>query len=136
MKNKRGEGYIDTVVEVLVFTMLLVMSLNVFHFLKLKLDMDHFAKELITASATSGSTSGQQVAFRYEELVVEMNMRPTCSWTAEYFNASAKKVQLGDTIVLTMTMPASFEGFGIFNLPFTVTVKQSAVSQKYWKGTG
>ena len=57
MKNRRGEGYIDTVVEVLVFTMLLVLVLNVFQFLALKQNMDYFAKELITTAAVSGRTS-------------------------------------------------------------------------------
>ena len=135
MKNRRGEGYVDTVVEVLVFTMLLVLVLNVFQFLVLKQSMDYFAKELITTAAVSGRTS-HETAARYEELAEETGLRPAAAWTAEYFNAALKQVQLGDTIHLRLTCQTRLQGFGVFNLPLSLTASCSGLSQRYWKGTG
>ena len=94
--NKRGEGYIDTVVEVLVSMILIVLALNVFQFLTLKQDLDHFAKEMITAATVSGRA---EAADRYQELAEETGLRPDCSWSADYFDAVKHRVQLGDTTV-------------------------------------
>ena len=131
--NKRGEGYIDTVVEVLVSMILIVLALNVFQCLTLKQDLDHFAKEMITAATVSGRA---EAADRYQELAEETGLRPDCSWSADYFDAVKHRVQLGDTMTLTLTCRTSFQGFGVFNFPLTLTVKQSGLSQKYWKEAG
>ena len=106
--NKRGEGYIDTVVEVLVSMILIVLALNVFQFLTLKQDLDHFAKEMITAATVSGLA---EEANRYEELAEETGLRPDCSWSADYFDAAKRRVQLGDTITLTLILSILVDTF-------------------------
>ena len=70
LKNKRGEGYIDTVVCVLAAMMVIVLAINVFSFLTLKQDLDYFAKEMIDVSTTYGRTSGEANT-RYTELCAE-----------------------------------------------------------------
>ena len=42
-KTNKAEGYIDTVVCVMAAMMVIVLALNVFSFLTLGQDMDHFA---------------------------------------------------------------------------------------------
>jgi len=128
IKSKRGDGYIDVVISVLVAMMMIVLVLNVFSFLTLKQDMDYFAKEMITCAAANGTTTGR-VNTRYYELVSETGITPAVVWNTTYFNASQRTVQLGDTIQVTLTMSSS----GIFKIPITLTATHSGLSQKYWK---
>ncbi|HCA28496.1 MAG TPA: hypothetical protein DEP23_02385 [Ruminococcaceae bacterium] len=132
IKNKRGDGYIDVVISVLVAMMLIVLILNVFSFMTLKQDMDYFAKEMIHCAASNGTTSGR-VNTRYYELLTETGIAPSVSWNTTYFNSSQKTVQLGDTIQLTLTLQSEVRGLGIISVPVTLTAKHSGISQKYWK---
>jgi len=132
IKSKRGDGYIDVVVGVLVSMMLIVLSLNVFSFLTVKQDMDYFAKEMIFSASAYGKSTGE-VNTRNNELVAETGLTPTITWLTTYFNASAKTVQLGDTITVTLTYSTYLKGFGIFKIPITLTAKHSGLSQRYWK---
>ena len=132
LKSKRGEGYIDVIVSVLVSMMLLVLTLNVFTFLTIKQDMDYFAKEMIVSATTYGKTTGE-VTTRYSELIAETGLPPTITWQAIYFNASAKTVQYGDTITVTLTYQTYVKGFGVFKIPITLIAKHSGLSAKYWK---
>lgn len=131
-KCKRGEGYIDVVISVLVAMMLIVLILNVFSFITLKQDMDYFAKEMITCASANGTTTGR-VNTRYDELVEETGIAPGVSWNTVYFNASQRTVQLGDTIQVTLTLRSYVRGLGVISVPVTLTAKHSEISQKYWK---
>ena len=132
MKNKRGDGYIDVVISVLVIMMLIVLALNVFSFLTLKQDMDYFAKEMINCASANGMTTGR-VNTRYNELVAETDIAPTVTWNTTYYNASQRTVQLGDTIQVMLTLRANVRGLGVISIPVTLTAKHSGISQKYWK---
>jgi len=132
LKSKRGDGYIDVVVSVLISMMLIVLALNVFSFLTVKQDMDYFAKEMIYSASAYGKTTGE-VNNRNTELVVETGLNPTITWQTTYFNASAKTVQLGNTITVALTYSTYVKGFGVFKIPITLTAKHSGLSQKYWK---
>ena len=131
LKNKRGEGYIGVVISVLVSMMIIVLALNVFSFLTLKQDMDYFAKEMLEAATTNGSTVGNTTN-RYYELAEETGLYPIYSWTANYYDFYGH-VQLGNTIKITLTYHSYVKGFGVFKIPITLTVNQSGLSQKYWK---
>lgn len=133
LKNKKGEGYIDTVVGVLAAMMVIVLALNVFNFLTIKQDLDYFAKEMIDTATTYGRTSEEATA-RYNELCDEIGIAPTVSYSGtDYFNSKTKKVQLGDTIIVTVTYKTNMQGLGVLSIPMTLTAKHSGLSQKYWK---
>ena len=132
LRSKRGDGYIDVVVAVLVGMMLIVLSLNVFSFLTTKQNMDYYAKELINCATANGKTAGD-VNTRSAEIAEEVGFIPEVTWTADYFNASQKTVQLGDTIKVTLVYRTYMEGFGVFRIPITLTAVHSGLSQKYWK---
>lgn len=132
VKSKRGDGYIDVVVTVLVFMMLLVLALNVFSFLTLKQDMDYYSKEMIYTATAYGKTTGE-VNVRKSELTEETGFSPVVSWQTTYFNSSSKTVQYGDSITVTLTYKTYFKGFGVFKIPITLTTKYSGLSMKYWK---
>jgi hypothetical protein len=133
LKTTKAEGYIDTVVCVIAAMMVIVLALNVFSFLTFKQDMDHFAKELIDTATTYGRTN-EQVTDRYKELCAELGISPTVSFSGTtYYNATAKKVQLGETIRVTLTYKTYVRGLGVLKIPVTLRASFSGLSQKYWK---
>ena len=132
-KTNKAEGYIDTVVCVMAAMMVIVLALNVFSFLTLKQDMDHFEKELIDTATTYGRTN-EQATDRYNELCDELGISPTVSYSGTtYYNASTGKVQLGETIHVTLTYQTYVRGLGVFKIPVTLKATFSGLSQKYWK---
>lgn len=131
--NTKGEGYIDTVVAVLVSMMLIVFALNVFSFFTLKQDLDYFAKEMLYSATTSGRTA-DEVSVRYTDLCEELGFSPSYSYTGtDYYNTSSGKVQLGDTVVVTITYDTYIKGLGVFKVPITIKACHSGLSQMYWK---
>jgi len=131
--NNKGEGYIDTVVIVLSSMMVIVLALNIFSFLTLKQDLDYFAKEMIDVATTYGRT-GEEANIRYSALCNELGISPSIDYNGtDYFNSSTGKVQLGDTIIVTLTYETHVRGLGMFKIPVTLTAKHSGLSQKYWK---
>lgn len=64
IKNRKGEGYIDTAVGVVCAMMVIVLALNVFSFLTLKQDLDYINKELTKTVCFYGKT-GTEVNERY-----------------------------------------------------------------------
>ena len=128
----RGEGYVDTVIAIFILLMLLVFCINVFSFLSLKQDMDHFSKELMQTATTDGRVSSN-ITTRQQQLVAEIGINPTLTWNAVYFNAAQRTVQYGEKIELTLTLHTRFKGFGLFSIPVTLTTKHSGMSQRYHK---
>lgn len=132
--NNYGEGYIDTVVSIICAIMVIVLALNVFAFFTLKQDLDYFAKQMIACATMYGRTTNE-VERRYLELCEETGISPTYDFSeSEYFNSSFGRVQLGETVVLTVSYQTNIQGFGALSLPATITAKHSGLSQKYWKG--
>ena len=133
VRNTRGEGYIDTVVGVVASMMIIVIALNIFSFLTIKQDLDHYAKEMIEVCASTGKT-GIEATERATELDDEVGFSPTVSYTGtEYFNTSNKTVQYGELIVVTVTYQTTVKGLGVFEIPVTLTAKHSGLSRRYWK---
>ena len=55
LKNKRGEGYVDMCVGVVVFVMILVIAINIFGFVTKRIEMDQIADELVEVATYNGS---------------------------------------------------------------------------------
>ena len=132
IQNKKAEGYIDVCVGVVVFTMVLVIAINIFSFITLKVEMDHIAEELIEAATYSGSFDD-----RFDNCcdnLQEDYLAFDVSYGADaYFNATYERVQLGQRMWVTVSHRAYVEGLGIFKIPVTVSVTRSGLSEKYWK---
>ena len=133
LKSRHGEGYIDVAVMVLCAMMLIVLALNTFSFFAVKQDLDHYAKEMIKTASVAGRTEGAQIDARRTELNAETGLTPAVAFDAAYFNDTNRTVQLGDTITVTLTYQTHFRGFGLFNIPITLTARHSGLSQRYWK---
>lgn len=132
MRSKRGEGYIDTAVSVVVFVMILVVAINIFSFIALKQEMDQIAEELIETATYAGSFEGDFWS-RDSELLNKYYYYGIETSAEKYYNASYRRVQLGDTMSIKITVTTYLKGLGVFKIPVTVSVTRSGISEKYWK---
>lgn len=130
--GRRGEGYIDTAVSAAAVMMIAAAALNIFGFLTLKQDMDYFAGQMIDAAAVCGSTEAAEE--RYGELREETGLSPLYSFGGtEYFDPETGKVQLGDTIKVTLSCGTRVLGLGPGGIPVTLSASCSGLSRRYWK---
>lgn len=131
-RSKKGEGYIDVVIGILVLMAVLVVTLNIFEFMTLKEDLDEISGQLIETATFNGCFD---TAFdeRTEDLQNRFFQFDVETDAQEYFNTSYKRVQLGDKMEVTVSVETYVRGLGVFKIPITVTSHRSGISEKYWK---
>lgn len=132
LSSKKGEGYIDMCVGVVVFVMILVIAINIFSFITLKVEMDQIAEDLIESATYSGEFNDDfWNADMYN--LDEYYYYDIYYGADEYFNASYNRVQLGTRMWVTISKDTYIKGLGIFKIPVTVSVTRSGLSERYWK---
>ena len=119
-------------VGVIVFVMILVIAINIFSFITLRVEMDQIADELID-SATYNGSFGTQFNERAEQLKDQYYDYSVTYSADKYFNSPLKRVQLGNTMYVTVTVQTDIKGLGVFKIPVTLSVTRSGLSQRYWK---
>ena len=132
IKSRRGEGYIDICVGVVVFVMILVIAINIFSFITLRIEMDRIADELLE-SATFSGCFGTDFFNRDSELLEQYYYYDLDYDADEYFNSVYSRVQLGHVMRVTVSVSTNIKGLGAFNIPVRLSVTRSGLSQKYWK---
>ncbi|MBQ7603934.1 MAG: DUF4320 family protein [Clostridia bacterium] len=132
VKNRNGEGYVDMCVGVIVFVMILVIAINIFSFITLRIEMDQIADEILEASTYSGCF-GDDSQDAYERMLDEYYDFDLNFGADEYFNSAYRRVQLGHVMWVEVSVTTNIKGLGVFEIPVTLTVHRSGLSQKYWK---
>ena len=130
--NKKGEGYVDVAVAVLVISFLLILLVSVFGIIHQKQTLNQMAEQIVEVAAINGCVDGEAME-RFEILCEQMGVSPQISFNAEYYDEDSGKVQLGDSISCTLTMNASLIGFGGEVFPIELTVTANGISQVYWR---
>ncbi len=133
MKKRKAEGYIDICVGIIVLLSVLVLTLNIYSFLTLKQDMDEISEQLIEA-ATSSGCFGDDFNARVAAVKKQFFDFDVTVSAESWYNASYKRVQLGKTMTVTISVKRTLIGFGIFEIPITATSTRSGLSEHYWKG--
>lgn len=133
MKNKRAEGYIDICIGIIALLSVLVLTLNVYSFLTLKQDLDEISEQLIEVATYNGCFGDEfnQRANSLRDQLFDFDVETSAS---SYYNAAYKKVQLGNTMKVTVKVHTKVVGIGIVNIPITCTSTRSGISEHYWKG--
>lgn len=132
LSSRKGEGYIDMCVGVVVFVMILVIAINIFSFITLKVEMDQIAEDLIESATYSGEfdtdfwNADMYNLDEYYYYDIEYG-------ADEYFNEAYRRVQLGTRMWVTISKETYVKGLGIFKIPITVSVTRSGLSERYWK---
>ena len=131
--RKRGEGYVDVCVGVIVFVMILVIAVNIFSFVSLRIDMDQIADELLETATFTGCF-GTEFIDRADELSEQYGLDfVVIPGADEFFNSTFQRVQLGHSMSVTVQVKTAIKGLGAFSIPVTLSVTRSGLSQKYWK---
>ena len=131
--SRKAEGYIDICVGIIVLLSVLVLTLNIYSFLTLKQDLDEITEQLVEVATTTGSF-GDEFNDRVEAMKSQFfDFNVTVS-ADSWYNASYKRVQLGKTMKVTISVQTKLLGLGVVEIPITATSTRSGLSQHYWKG--
>lgn len=126
LRSKRGEGYIDVCIIVLVVIMMLALFTAAAPVMTAKMQLDNSADELVREAEISGRI-GAETTSRARVLSEKTGLSPKIEWSRN------GKIPLNQefTVTLTVTLDIGFGGFGSF--PVTLTSKASGKSEVYWK---
>lgn len=131
LNNKKGEGYIDSAILVLVAVMTIACALKVYPVFVAKSQLNKFASEIVRDAEVTGQI-GNSVNDRIKKLNEELVNVDEIKWDVKYISGT-KKIQLNDPIEVTIhkKMDIGFFSFGSFPIP--LKAKDSGFSEVYWK---
>ena len=127
--NKKGEGYIDTVVLVLCAMLVIALAVRVYPVYIVKLQLDNFADELVREAEIAGRV-GSETSDRERVLNEKTGLYPSVSWS------KTGNIQLNEEVTVTLTLERNiglFGGFGSF--PVHLKARASGKSEVYHKGS-
>ena len=131
LRTRKGEGYIDTVVLVLIFTMLVVVLLQLFSSVFLSQKLHAVAEETARYAAACGEI-GADVTTYFETVCARYGLTAELSLAGSVCLAGSEKVQLGDVICVTVTAkPKPESGWLAFSASMQATYRARSV--RYWK---
>lgn len=132
LHSKKGEGYVDMCVGVVVFVMILVIAINIFEFITLRIEMDQIADDLIEAATYAGCFDDD--FWNADGDMLDQYYYYDIDYGADrYFNSVYGRVQLGERMWVRISKHTYIKGLGLFKIPVTVSVKKSGLSERYWK---
>lgn len=127
LSNKRGEGYIDTVILVLCAILVIAVAVKVFPAYIVKQQLDTFATELVREAEIAGRV-GNETTNREILLRENTGITPTVTWS------KTGKIQLNEEIKVTVTYTVEIGNFGEFgSFPITLRSEASGKGEVYWK---
>lgn len=127
LRNKRGEGYIDTVILVLCAILVIALAVKVFPAYIVKQQLDTFATELVREAEIAGRV-GSETTNREILLRDNTGITPTVTWS------KIGKIQLNEEIKVTVTYTVEIGNFGEFgSFPITLRSEASGKGEVYWK---
>ena len=127
LRSRRGEGYIDICVLVLVVMLVIALAVQVFPAYVAKQQVDVFAAELIREAEITGQV-GTETSRREQALREQTGLDPEVSWTR------TGRIQLNQEVTVTVTQTVDiglFGGFGSF--PVTLRADAAGKSEVYWR---
>jgi hypothetical protein len=126
LKSKRGEGYIDVVVVVLVAMMVIAMAVKVYPVFVVKSDLNTFANELARVAEIEGRI-GSETTAKKNELRASLGIDPAVNWS------TSGSIDLNEEFSLVLTLPVDIGFFEFGSFPITLTAKATGRSEVYHK---
>jgi len=126
LQSRRGEGYVDVVVVVLVIMLFVALAVNVFPVFIAKNQLDTFAAELVREAEIAGRI-GSETTAKANQLRANIGIQPTISWSR------TGNLQLDSEVTLTLTLRYDIGFFNFGSFPVTLTSKATGKSEVYWK---
>ncbi len=126
LQSKRGEGYVDVIVVVLVIMLFVALAVKVFPVFVAKNQLDTFAAELVREAEIAGRV-GSETTAKANQLKTQTGINPTISWSR------SGNIQLNQEVTLTLTLKHDIGFFSFGSFPVTLTAKATGKSEVYWK---
>lgn len=127
LKERTGEGYIDTAVLVLCAMLVIALAVRIYPIYIVKLQLDNYADELIREAEIVGRV-GTETDERQRVLSDKTGLYPNIYWSR------TGNIQLNQEVTVTLTMQKDiglFGGFGSF--PVELKARASGKSEVYHK---
>ena len=126
LKSNSGEGYIDTVVIVIVAMLVIAMAVKVYPVFIVKNELNTFASEIARVAEIEGRIGGA-TSNKENELKVNMGINPTVQWSR------TGNIQLNTefSVIVIQVVDIGFFEFGSF--PITLKSKATGRSEVYYK---
>jgi hypothetical protein len=126
LQSRRGEGYVDIIVVVLVIMLFVALAVKVFPVFIAKNQLDTFAAELAREAEIAGRV-GSETTAKANQLKEQIGINPTISWSR------TGNIQLNGEVTLTLTLRHDIGFFNFGSFPITLTSKATGKSEVYWK---
>jgi hypothetical protein len=126
LKSRRGEGYVDVIVAVLVIMLCVAFAIKVFPVFIAKNQLDTFAAELVREAEIAGRV-GSETTARANKLKEDIGIDPAISW------CKTGNIQLNTEVTVTLTLQYDIGFFGFGSFPITLTSKATGKSEVYHK---
>ena len=126
LQSKRGEGYIDVIVIVLVIMLFVALAVKVFPVFIAKNQLDTFATELVREAEIAGRV-GSETSAKATQLKSQIGIDPAISWS------KTGNIQLNNEVTVTLTLQHNIGFFNFGSFPITLTAKATGKSEVYWK---
>ena len=130
IKCKRGEGYVDVAVTVMIVAFVLLFAVNMVSLVALNQNMKIAADKLAEYASLQGTTAIDGYA---DELKEKIGVEFEYSFEDSEVMDETGKVQLGDKIVCKVSYSISIIGFGESIHPVEINAGASGISRVYWK---
>ena len=129
---KRGEAFIEHCIVMVLVVMMLVIIINVFSFISVKVQLDKISDDLLQVAAYTGGFGEKfnEAKQNLEDTFFDFDVTVSAD---EWYSQSDKTVQLGNVMTVTVTRNTSLKGSGGFSIPMTVSSTRSGLSERYWK---
>ena len=126
LKSNSGEGYIDTVVIVIVAMLVIAMAVKVYPVFIAKNELNTFAGEIARVAEIEGRIGGA-TKNKENELKASMGINPVVQWSRN------GNIQLNTEFSVTVTQVVDIGFFEFGSFPITLKAKATGRSEVYYK---
>jgi len=130
LKSKKGEGYVDVAITVMIIAFVLIFMVNIVYLIALNQNMKIAADQIAEYASMNGTINIDGFVNEQRE---KLGVNFLCSFEGSRTIDNSGKVQLGDRIECTLTYNLNFLGFGEVVHNTTITASASGLSEVYWK---
>lgn len=132
LTSRRGEMYIEAIITIIVIMAFVLFSISVLKIGTIKNTADTITDQLLETAAFYGGFGSE-----FEEKVTELQetypgLEFTVTYEADWYNEPLKRVQLGDSMTVTLHYEITFGGFGSF-ITVPLTTVRTGASENFWK---
>ena len=132
LRSKNGEGYVDIIVIVMSFMLVIIFAIKTIPVLYVKHQLNIYANEICRTAEITGSVDSE-TTIKAQMLSQQTGLDPDIQWETNYISGS-NKIQLNEDITVILSYEVDIGLFGSFgSFPIHLISKACGRSEVYWK---